>query len=57
MDIDYGDIAGSSLTLIGTYVNVGNPNGLPDISVPTSVFEIQSMKTPKIVPVNPNKGN
>jgi hypothetical protein len=40
----------------GRYVNVGNPNGLPDVNVRTNVFMIQSLKSPKIVPVNPNKG-
>ena len=40
----------------GRYVNKGNPNGLPDINVPTNVFMIQSPQAPKVVPVNPNKG-
>ncbi len=40
----------------GRYVNVGNPNGLPDVNTATNVFMIQSLKSPKIVPVNPNKG-
>ncbi|RFM29241.1 polymorphic toxin type 50 domain-containing protein [Chitinophaga silvisoli] len=40
----------------GMYVNIGNPNGLPDINVPTNEFMIQSPQAPKVVPVNPNKG-
>ncbi len=39
----------------GTYVNTGNPNGLPDIKVPTNNFMIQSGSSPKVVPINPNK--
>jgi len=37
----------------GQYVNVGNPNGLPDLNLPTNNFMIQSSKSPKVVPVNP----
>ncbi|WP_433646631.1 polymorphic toxin type 50 domain-containing protein [Kosakonia pseudosacchari] len=43
-------------TVSGTYINVGNPNGLPDVNKPTSIFMIQSSSSPKIVPVNPDKG-
>ncbi|WP_394497245.1 polymorphic toxin type 50 domain-containing protein [Shewanella sp. ENK2] len=39
----------------GRYINIGNPNGLPDVNKATNVFMIQSLKSPKIVPVNPNK--
>jgi uncharacterized protein RhaS with RHS repeats len=42
--------------VFGRYVNAGNPNGLPDVNIETNVFMIQSLKSPKIVPVNPNKG-
>ncbi len=41
----------------GVYVNRGNPNGKPDIVKNTNIFKIQSInKSPKVVPVNPNKG-
>lgn len=36
----------------GTYVNVGNPNGLPDVIKPTNIFMIQSRASPKVA----NKG-
>lgn len=39
----------------GTYVNTGNPNGLPDLYLPTNKFMIQSLSSPKVVPVNPKK--
>jgi hypothetical protein len=39
----------------GRYVNVGNPNGLSDLNLPTNRFMIQSTSSPKVVPVNPNK--
>ena len=44
-------------SVTGTHVNVGNPNGLPDLVLKTNVFKIQSIKSPKIVPVNPTKGS
>jgi len=40
--------------VFGTYVNQGNPNGLPDVFLKTSNFMIQSLKSPKVVPINPN---
>jgi hypothetical protein len=40
----------------GRYINVGNPNGLPNVNKATNIFMIQSLKSPKIVPVNPSKG-
>ena len=42
--------------VFGTYVNINNPNGLPDVVRPTNVFMIDSTKSPKVVPVNPDKG-
>jgi hypothetical protein len=39
----------------GRYINVGNPNGLPDLNLPTNRFMIQSTSSPKVVSVNPNK--
>lgn len=42
--------------ITGRYINIGNPNGLPDVNKPTNIFMIQSSGSPKIVPVNPNKG-
>ena len=42
--------------ITGRYINTGNPNGLPDVNKPTNIFMIQSSRSPKIVPVNPNKG-
>ena len=41
--------------ITGRYVNKGNPNGLPDINMPTNVFMIKSSKNPAVVPVNPEK--
>ena len=38
----------------GTYVNIGNPNGLPDVVKPTNIFMIQGGD--KVVPINPAKG-
>ena len=43
-------------SVTGIYVNINNPNGLPDIIKPTNIFMIDSTKSPKIVPVNPDKG-
>ena len=43
--------------ITGTYVNQGNPKGKPDIIIPTNIFLIQSIKSPKVVPVNPGKGD
>jgi RHS repeat-associated protein len=42
-------------SVTGRYVNVDNPNGLPDVNVETNKFMIQSSGSPKVVPVNPNK--
>ncbi|SDL79148.1 RHS repeat-associated core domain-containing protein, partial [Sphingobacterium mizutaii] len=39
----------------GTFINVGNPNGLPDLKMPSQKFMIHSTSAPKVVPVNPNK--
>ncbi|SEL98326.1 DUF6443 domain-containing protein [Parapedobacter koreensis] len=41
--------------ITGQYVNVGNPNGLPDLNLSTNKFMIQSTTSPKVVPVNPKK--
>gem|GEM_PF-3644751 len=41
--------------ITGRYVNIDNPNGLPNLDVPTNKFMIQSGESPKVVPVNPNK--
>ncbi len=41
--------------ITGRYVNTNNPNGLPDLDVPTDKFMIQSTLSPKVVPVNPVK--
>ncbi|MDX9723791.1 MAG: hypothetical protein RBU37_23785 [Myxococcota bacterium] len=38
----------------GRYINVGNPNGLPDLDLPTQNFMIQSSQSPKVVPINPD---
>lgn len=43
-------------SVTGRYVNRGNPNGLPDIDLPTNIFMIQGIRAPKPVPVNPAKG-
>lgn len=56
----YQDSKKNSITIqvegvIGRYVSTGNLRGLPDINLPTDKFMIQSLKSPKVVPVNPKK--
>jgi hypothetical protein len=45
-----------TLDVTATYKNSNNPFGLPDIERPTNVFTIDSLKAPKVFPVNPDKG-
>lgn len=45
----------SAANVTGTYINVSNPIGLPDLSMLTQKFMIQSTTSPKVVPINPNK--
>ena len=54
MDLSQNSMVVEVPQVEGTYVNVGNPNGLPDVAKPTHTFMIQGGD--KVVPVNPGKG-